>query len=202
MSAKTSYWLSIWGKPRAAIRGIIDSNPRYGLLYLVSVFMLQNLFFYANWWSFGVKLAPSAIIIAALILSPLIGMVWVYFAGWIFYFTGRWLNGRAPASHLRAALAWSKIPVIFNLLMWIILILIDPKTAFILNSKGSSTVLINFVNLATGIWSFVLLIQCIREIQRFSIGRSIINIAMGWVIYFLFIMIFAILFRYLYLLSV
>ncbi len=202
MSRKKNVWLSFWGSPRAAIRSIVESNPRYGVFYLVAIFMLQNLFFYANWWSLGITIPVYAIILGALVLSPFIGMLWVYFAGWIFYFTGRWLNGKAHASYLRTALAWSKIPVIFNLLMWIILILLDPKMAFILNGKGSAAIWINAVNLVTGIWSFILLVQCIREIQNFSIGRSIINIAMGWVIYFLFIMIFAVLFRYIYLVSV
>ncbi len=191
----------MWTRPRSTIKTIVDSNPKYGVLSLVSIFMLQNLFFYANWWSLGIKTPGWALLIGAIILSPFLGMVWVYLAGWIFHFTGRWLHGRAPASYLRAALAWSKVPAGINLLMWIVLILVDWKTAFILNGKASSTFLINLVNLVTGIWSFILLIQSIREIQRFSISRSIINIAMGWVIYFLIIMIFVVLFRYIYFLS-
>jgi len=202
MSRKRNHWLSMWGSPRATVREIANSNPRYGVFYLVAVFMLQNLFFYAHWWSLGINTSTFSVILAAVILSPFLGMAWVYFAGWIFYFTGRWLNGKAPAPSLRAALAWSKIPVIFNLLMWIILLILHPKTAFVLKNEGSSIIWINFVNFATGIWSFLLLVQSIREIQHFSIGRSIINIVMGWVIYFLFIMIFSILFRYLYLVSV
>jgi len=199
-------YLSMWTHPRSTIRAIIDADPksniRYGILYLVTIFALQNMLFYANWWSIGTQISSSTILIAGIFLSPFVGMAWVYIAGWIFYFTGRWLHGHAPASHLRSALAWSKIPVSINLLTWLVFIILDPKMAFVLNGGLPSAILLNAINLFTGIWSFILLVQAVREIQKFTIGRALINIVMGWVIYFLVVMIFIISFRYIYLISV
>jgi hypothetical protein len=198
-------WISMWFHPRRTIRQVIASRPSYGVFWLVFIFALQNLLFYANWWSLGLRYSWGAVLAISVLLAPLIGLVWVYFAGWIFYFTGRWLGGAAPASHLRACLAWSKVPAVLGLVLWIVFLMAQAKTAFIqdgnLTSGWFSSLVINLTVLIVGIWSFVLLVQAVREIQGFSLGRSIANIAMGWTIYFLFFMILSLLFRYIYLLS-
>jgi len=199
-------WVSMWTRPRKTIRALVDYKPNYGVFYLASLFAFQDLLYYANWWSFGTKFSPLSIFLGSLILCPLVGLVWVYFAGWIFYFTGRWLHGRASASHLRKALAWSKVPVSINLLVWLGFLIFGVPSAFILEGSHDtglfSTIFLNFISLATGIWSFVLLVQSIREVQHFSISHSIINVAMGWVIYFIFFIILSALVRYFYLLAI
>ena len=195
-------WLSMWTQPRHTIRAIIQTNPKYGVLYLAAIYSLQNFFYFSNYWSLGLSTSFFAILITGIVLCPFIGMIWLYFAGWILYFTGRWLEGKAPMRQLRTALAWSKIPTAIGLLMWFILLLAYPEYVFILDSGGPSSIFINFITSILCIWSFVLLIQSIREVQYFSVGRAIINVLLSLIVTWVFSFILFALIRYFYLLTV
>ena len=169
-------WMCMWTNPRLTIRAIVTVNPRYGVFYLAWLYVLQTFFFVANYWSLGFSFSFLSLLTAALVLSPFVGYLWLYFTGWVFYFTGRWLGGQAPMSHLRAAAAWSKIPVSIALVMWLILMVVNPEWTFIQGISLPSTVFIQLIAFILGIWSFVLLIQSIREIQGFTILRSLLNL--------------------------
>ena len=185
-------WVSMWSHPRDTIRAIVFNKPSYGVYYLATIFSLQSFFFYANWWSLGLKNHFSFILTLAIIFSPLIGLFWVFISGYIYYLTGRLLKGEAPSCHLRAAVAWSKIPTSINLLMWLVLIFMSPDFVFIQDGGGPSSIFINLISLILGIWSLVLLIQSIREVQHFSLGRSILNVFLASIVSFiLFVAIFA-----------
>lgn len=178
-TASMNPWLSMWSQPKSTVRALVHSNAGYGVFYLASIFALQSFFFYANWWSLGLNTHFYTILLAGLILSPLIGFIWIYYLGYIFYFTGKWLGGSAPVSHLRTAIAWSKIPSSISLLMWIFLVLSSPTLVFIQDAGGPSSIFINFITLILSIWSLVLLIQGISELQEFSTLRSISNVLLS-----------------------
>jgi hypothetical protein len=193
-------WLTMWTQPRSSIRAILQTNPKYGVLCLASIYALQGFFYFANYWSIGFSVPFYAILIAGIILSPFIGWLWVFFGGWILWFTGKWLEGKAPPVKMRAVFAWSKLPTSINLLMWFILLIAHPEYVFILDAVGPTSIFINFITLVLGIWSLVLLIQGIREAQSFSTGRAVINMIIAWVVSTIFVFLIFSLLRYLYLL--
>jgi len=195
-------WLTMWAQPRGTIRSLVHNKPSYGVFYLAAIYALENFFFYANWWSFGLNISFFTILLTGIILCPFIGFVWLYFIGWIFHFSGRWLKGTAPAAHLRTALAWSKIPAVINLLMWFILIFVSPDVVFIQDGGGTSSLFVNFIAFILAVWSFVLLIQGIREVQGFSVGRSLANVLIAGAISSILLIIAFGLFRYFYMASV
>ncbi len=197
--ADANPWLAMWSQPRKIIRVLVHNKPAYGVLCLATLFALQSFFYYANWWSLGLKTSSCLILFGALILSPLAGFFWLYFVGWVYSFTGRWLKGYAPISHLRAALAWSKIPELLNLLMWFVLLLSYNDLAFIQDGGGSSSLLINLITLTTFFWSFILLFQSLKELQRFSTLKSLLNILLGFTFSRTILFFAAILFRFIYL---
>ncbi|OGN64164.1 MAG: hypothetical protein A3E80_06005 [Chlamydiae bacterium RIFCSPHIGHO2_12_FULL_49_9] len=189
-------WLSMWSQPRSTIRAIVHINPSYGVIYLASMYALQGFLYFSNLWSAGLSLPLYAIVLSALVLSPLVGMAWIYMDAFVLGLTGRWLGGDAMPSHLRSVLAWSKIPFSINLLMWFILLGTNSEAAFILDGGEPSSLFINFITFVVSIWSFVLLTQSLREIQGFSISRSIANIALTKVVLFIFILLLFNLFRF------
>jgi hypothetical protein len=126
------------------------------------------------------------ILIVAAIISIPVGFFWVYFMGWMFSFTGKWLKGTAPASHLRLIIAWSQLPYAFALLMWLVLLIANAELAFVPESSGPFVWFINFIIFISWIWSLVLLVQSLSEVQSFSIIKSILNIALVSFIYFFF----------------
>jgi hypothetical protein len=191
-------WISMWNQPRSTIRAIVHSKPSYGVCYLATVYALQSFFFYANWWSLGLNARYHLFMTLGVILSPFFGVIWLYFVGIIFYLSGRLLKGTAPSSHLRAAVAWSTLPYSITLLMWLFLIFVGPESVFIQDAGVPSSIFVNCIAMIVGIWSIVLLIQSIREIQQFSVGRTIINVLLSWVLLSVFYLAFLIFIRYIY----
>jgi hypothetical protein len=179
MIAGMNPWLAMWSQPRNTIRAVVHNTPRYGVWYLAAIFALQDFFFYANWWSLGLSAHYYGLLLLGVVLSPLLGFIWLYFMGWVYGLTGRWCGGHAPALHLRAALAWSKIPTSLNILLWFVIIVLTPERAFIQDGGGPPSIFINFIYLILGTWSLILLIQSLRELQSFTILRSIANILLA-----------------------
>ena len=195
-------WLTMWGQPKSTVRAIVHSNPSYGVFYLAAIYALQSLFFYANWWSLGIQPHFYLILFAGIVLSPLIGLVWVYYLSFVFYCISRLFGGRAPMSHVRTAVAWSLIPVSINLLMWLVLIFLSPHNAFIQDTVGPSSIFINLIGLILGIWSIILLIQGLCEVEQFSLPRSIAVLLISWFISSLTVLLFFALLRYIYIVIV
>ncbi|MBF8263897.1 MAG: hypothetical protein HW387_1562 [Parachlamydiales bacterium] len=172
-------WFSMWKKPRTTIRSIVQVNPRYGVVYLATAYALQNLFYFANVYSVGHRLGFFAVLIPMLVLAPIVGMAWLYYSGWVFYITGRWLGGIAPAVHLRAVVAWSNVPTILTVAMWCIFLLTRAESVFLFPMTGPTLVFVNLIILILGVWTFVLFLQSLREVQGFSLGRALANLLLA-----------------------
>ncbi len=199
MIAGMNPWLTMWGQPRATVRALVHSKPAYGIYLLASIYALQSFFFYANWWSLGLNTHYYTLLALGVLLSPLIGFIWLYFNAWLLHLTGRLFRGHASSASLRTALAWSNIPTSLNLLPWLIFLALDPSTAFIQDAGGPPSIFLNLISFILAIWSLTLLIQCLRELQSFTILRSLLTILIAWILSSLtFMFIFGLL-RYIYL---
>lgn len=175
-------WISIWTDPRSTIKAIVKTNPKFQVFYLASLYALESNLAFASYWSLGLSFPFYVILLGALALSPIVGWIWLYLTGWILSFTGKWVGGHAPSSHLRAAVAWAKIPSCASLLMWLALLLSNAEMTFIHVRSGPFYVFMGLISLILSIWSFVLLVQSVREVQKLSLGRSLINVICTWFI--------------------
>jgi len=173
-------WLTVWGHPRKTIRAVIDRSPKKGIFWLASLYAFQYILFNIGYSFRG---PPLVTFIVALLISPILGMLWFYVFGWFLGFTGKWLKGFAKPEHLRAAFAWSKFPVFFNYLVWVILV-IDSGSIFF--EWTTLLAVMNWVTLALSAWSLVLLILMVAEVQQFSIGKSILNCFLAVLFFSLF----------------
>lgn len=177
-------WLTMWVMPKRTIRAIIQENPYRGVHIITTALALENFFFYGNLWSLGLRTNLLWLVIIGLLISPFLAYLWISIMSHIFYYTGRWFNGSAPLPHLYAAVAWSKIPAFGILFSWVCILLIEPEEAFIFEGGGNPHILIfNFFNLVFAIWSVLLLIGTIQEVQKFSLGRSICNSLVAWSVF-------------------
>ena len=201
MMGRVNPWLSMWTQPRHTVRSLLQIHPKYGVFPLAAIYALQSLLYFANYWSLGISFRFYAILITAIVASPIVGAIWLYVSSWVFYCTGRWLSGKASAPQLRVAVAWSKIPTSINLLMWVALLIAHSDYVFILDAGGPSSLFINFITLILGVWSLVLLIQSIREVQYFSIARALVNVFLEWIFSSLLFFIAFAIFRYFYILT-
>lgn len=195
-------WRSILTKPKQTIRMIVDYNPNYRLMILSAIYGFSSLLGIAQNLRLGDNLDSLSIIILSLILAPLWGYLLFSLSSWFLFICGRWLKGAATFKEIRAALAWSKVPMLASIVLWIMLIILFKKELF--QSNGSQEVFSGFkiilllsilmVQLIASIWSIVIYINALAEVQRFSILRAIGNIILVIIVTALFFMIiFAIL---------
>lgn len=176
-------WLSMWNRPRSTIRAIAFNRPSYGIYYLAIIYALQAFFFYSNWWSLGVRPHYPFYLTMGIVLSPIIGCLWLYVTGELFYLTGLFFfKGIATRKQIRAAVAWSAIPFTISFVMWAFLLFWSPEFVFIQDAGRYSSLFINFINFICKIWSLVLMIQSLREIQNFVLFKSIFNVAIVWIL--------------------
>lgn len=176
-------WGSMWLHPRKTIRSVVDSNPRYGVFFLSAIYVLQTLFILFNFWSLGFKFSHYTLLIPSILLTPFLGTIWIGLYGRILQFISRLFGGQAPRSHLQAALAWSGLPMILSLFLWGGLWLNDPDKVFIQYGPGSLVVLLHASLFILQLWTVLLFIQAIREVQQFNLLKTIGTLFVSWITY-------------------
>lgn len=191
-------WLSMWSQPRATIRSIVYSDPSYGTFWLSTIYALQSLFFFANWASLGLRFSFQSIFLTSLLLSPLLGILWLYAFGFVFYLVARMLGGKAPFSHVCSAMAWAHIPSLIGLALWFILLLDQSDTTFVLAPGEAATFFVSFISLVVVIWVTVLIIRSFAEIQGFPIWKSFLNLILGIAAFFMFLFSVSFIYSYLF----
>lgn len=178
--------LRMWTRPRETIRGIVDRDASYGVIPLA--------------WLAGTAemLAGSMVkldrpgywpllVFMAVVLAPLFGMAGVYLRGAVMSWVGRLLGGRATAEESRAAVAWSHVPEVALLPLWIpVLLFVGPelfaqKTPGIDADVARSATLHAFGLLqgAAMLWGGVLAVKCLAEVHQFSAWRALGAIALA-----------------------
>ncbi|MGD0120626.1 MAG: YIP1 family protein [Candidatus Binatus sp.] len=191
-------FLTIWTRPRATIRKIVDSDATIHVLVLAAIqSALGTLNVQQGVESFAPRIPrpseyfrtglfvqwlvalynpagiPASWPIKVTILTALGGMfgiVWLYIAGSILKWTGRLLGGTATSLEVRAAIAWGHIPIVLASIFGIVAF--RPGSSAPCSKCGFGFFLLTaFVVLV--LWCFVLLIKCVSEVHRFSAWRGL-----------------------------
>jgi len=194
-------WLSIWTSPRGTIRRIVDSDPKHHVIILA---MLAGFAIFLGYESGGPNDSLQAILIKCAILGPISGIFNLYIWSALVRWTGSWFGGQASSIEVRAALAWSLVPKICALVLWVPKLALFGKTLLtgalhtsIFNLSGAYPALSGFTIVETviGIWVFVIYLKCLGEVHRFSAWKALGASILGWLIIFLpFIALFVALF--------
>ncbi|MBN1993685.1 MAG: hypothetical protein JW953_13370 [Anaerolineae bacterium] len=82
-------WITIWIKPRATIRQIIDTDPTRQVIFLAVLLGLAYSLDRAAARDMGDRLSLSVLFVIMLIMSPISGLLIVYVGGALF----RWVGG-------------------------------------------------------------------------------------------------------------
>jgi hypothetical protein len=179
-------WFSIWTKPRATIRQIIETDEERMVVFLAAV----------GGFSTALSLFPlvgseknidcTGIITLCLVFGSFFGVVWLYIFGALIVWTGRWLGGSCPVEHIRCALAWSNVPSLWTLLLLIPGLALFGKALFSAEPPtliSDPTLLCLYwgfgvIGLVVCVWEFIILLKCLGEVQGFSAWRALGNLAL------------------------
>lgn len=183
-----SPFLSIWFSPRVTMRRIVDANAQQHdatLVTLVTFFAVLDIF------AARVPLEPQApiawylsldaagAVLMAAVLSPL-GMPTLPPLGSLFRWICRWFGGTATRQEVIAVLAWSCVPVLTTwTIVWLVQALLFGRALF---TAGAMPVIeehlavflpLGLLHLAGSIWSAVVMVAGLAEVNRFPVLTAV-----------------------------
>lgn len=184
-------WVEMWIRPRQTIRSIVQFNPNYMLFILCVIYGFPLILQMAQNSSLGNRFPTGTILIATLLGSVIVGAIAINLGAFLLKWTGQWIQGKGTFQHIRAALAWSSIPNLFTILLWIINIIPFGRSVFtqqfgMLSSNNqdmplsSLTVILQVV---ISVWGIIMLLKSLSEVQKFSIWKALLNIIILFVVF-------------------
>jgi hypothetical protein len=177
-------WAAIWTRPRATIRGIVDTYPSRCVTLLAMIYGISSTLNSAlqreSERDEGNATSLPAILGLALIAGSIGGVIGNLIMGALVRWTGSWIGGVASAQECRAAIAWGSVPQAVNLALVLGLIGVFGNDLFRsvdleATGRGKAAILIavGLAQIVLGIWSAVLTVKCIAEVHRFSAWKSL-----------------------------
>jgi len=177
-------WRSIWFRPQETIASIVKKEPERLVPDLAIFGGVISAFNGAFESKMGDSYGVIGIVFVSICLGAIFGWLSLYICSALIYWTGKWLNGKAPIEHIRSALSWSNVPIIWTLAFWIIVIAIFQKELF---QSDIPTIKSHFPLafiyaifflwlFVVQCWTFIIFVRCLGQVQNFSIWKSILNI--------------------------
>lgn len=175
-------------QPRATIRRIVGSDPEYGI-FVLTAFAGMSLAFIDLVSRSSEREIPLLTALAAILLGgPVRAFVNLYIGGWLLSWIGRWLGGTAAPAEVRAAIAWSNLPVALGCLGILVVVgmggegLLERGFAIEASEGLSSRVLdaVIWIERFLFVWGYLFLALCLAAVQGFSIWKSIMSMVGVW----------------------
>jgi hypothetical protein len=184
-------WFSIWTKPRATMKEVFQSTPRYVfLLFFVGSFV--QVLDRASLRHSGDSMSLLQLIVMSLIGSLIGAAIYYYLIPTILRWTGSLLGGIGTTERVRYSVAYSYIPMIYSLvIVWLpslFLFGIENFTTFTPVVDSSSTltlllVLFGIVDLVIAIWSIIIFLKCLGEAHQFSAWKALLTTILSVLIF-------------------
>ena len=129
-----------------------------------------------NHW--GDRFPVAAVLLMALVGGSISGVIGIYIGGAWLKWTGSWFGGTASATEVRAAVAWSSVPRLAALLLWIPQLAFYGKEMFTshaprMASNPGLLYVSAIIAIVLAIWAYIVLLQCLAEVHRFSAWKAL-----------------------------
>jgi hypothetical protein len=167
-------WATIWTRPRATIRRIVDTDVRNQVTFL-AILSGALIWLERRWSSPSPAPAFPMLVVIAVIVGAILGIVELYINGALLKWAGSALGGVATYAEVRAALAWSRVPIIVAVGIGVLAILFGTDGPVLGGSEEMTTsdasllLLHGFLVL----WGFIVMLKCVGEVHRFSAWRAL-----------------------------
>lgn len=181
---------TFWLQPGATIRRIINGDPEYGV-FVLTVLAGVSLGFADIVSRSAEKTIPLGVALSAIVLGgPVRAFVHLHLGGWLLSWIGRWLGGTATPVEVRAAIAWSNLPLAFGWLGIVVLLGMDGENllerGFVAHvSEDAASNMLELVMWAESVlvfWSYLLLALGLAAVQGFGVWRATVSMIAVWVL--------------------
>jgi hypothetical protein len=183
-------WITIWTKPRQTISHIIGQNPNRSLWALATIYGFCSLINMAQSMILGTAMNLWGILLLTLILAPFWGYINFSVWSWVVYLVGKCLKGSGRFVDVRAAYAWSSVPLAVNIPLWLLMVALFghqlflelPDSHLLPNSLVILLFFILIVRMGLSVWSLVIYLNGLAEVQQFTILRAIVNVVLAGIL--------------------
>ena len=125
----------------------------------------------------------------ALIIGPAVGIGATLILATLLLETGRWLGGRATVRRIYTAVAWSSVPDVWLLPLWIPRLALFGNYMFtgeIQATESIPTLILlalgfGLVDLIASVWEVVILVNCLSEVQGLSAARALGSLILAFI---------------------
>jgi hypothetical protein len=170
--------------PREAFNFINTYKYEKHVTLLMVLGGISRTFDRASTKNIGDNFSLWGIIAFCIIIGAIFGWITYYIYSAMISWTGKWLNGKGNSDSILRVLAYALIPSILSLPLLIPQMAIYGNEIFksdgeittggiISNIIGYGSILLEF---SLGIWSIILCVIGISEVQNLSIAKSILNL--------------------------
>ncbi|HSH67961.1 MAG TPA: Yip1 family protein [Bacteroidia bacterium] len=174
----------IWFSPRKIFRFINDTWYENHMIPLLCLAGIARAFDNAYSGHMGNTMSLLGIMCLCIIGGGLFGWIWVYLYSALIAWTGKWFKGQGDAQSIMRVMAYASIPTITTLILFLIQIIIYGNSLFqsdlpLLDSDNTSIIIANLfslIKICLGLWTVVLSVVGISEVQKISIGEAILNL--------------------------
>ncbi len=171
----------IWVYPRQIFKFINEKQHNKFKLLLLILVSISSAFDSASNSHYGDKFSLWAVIGICITGGAFLGLFFQYFYSALVYWTGKLLNGKATIDSILRVFAFAGLPKIVSLLFFIPQIAIYGNEMFKENGiTENENIIFNiifytlvFIKNILSVWTLVLYIIAISEVQKISIVKSI-----------------------------
>ncbi len=186
-------WRSVWLEPRKTIRSIVRTDAKLYFWLLSWIYAFPILLHMAQNFSLGEVYSMALIVALAALAAPFVGWAFLSLFAVMLLWTGRWIGAQSNYLALRAAVSWSNVPNAINIVVWALLAIQFGSVLFTqgfmqMDLEGSQLTLVAvifFVQVVLAVWTFVILLNTVAEVQKFSVWKALLNVVMPFVLVFL-----------------
>jgi hypothetical protein len=165
-------WATIWTRPRATIRRIVETDVRYQVTFL-AVLSGALIWLERRWSNPSTAPAFPMLVVLAVVVGAIAGIVELYVNGALLKWAGAALGGVGSYAEVRAALAWSRVPLIVAVSIGVLAILLGTDGPMLGGESSGSGASLALLHGFLVMWGFVVMLKCIGEVHHFSAWRAL-----------------------------
>lgn len=174
----------IWTEPRKVFKFINDTQyEKY--LYILLIFAgIVRAFDRASSKDMGDDSSLFSILFSCIVFGGMLGWISYYIYAALLSWTGKWLNGAGNTSSIYRILAYAMIPSILGLIFLFLQIAVFGQDYFKSNTDYLESNIVGSIvfwsaftmEILLSLASFVFMVIGLSEVQKFSIGKAIVNL--------------------------
>lgn len=180
----------IWTSPREVFKFINDYHYDKYVNVLLFFAGISRAFDRASLKDMGDKTSLLAILVICIVVGGLLGWISYYIYAVLLSWTGKWIKGKGDTKSILRIISYAMTPAIIALIFLIPQVGIYGNEMFksdgdILSAGLVGNILVYgslILELVLGIWTIVLCIVGVSEVQKLSIGKAILNLILPFLV--------------------